>query len=451
MLGRVAANQPVNAERAVVVTVALGITLAPLNSTMIAVAQPRIIQEFGVPVGSAGWLVTLYLIAMAAAGPLAGKLGDRLGRRAFFLGGLAVFGLASLAASLATSFPALLALRTLQAAGGAAAFPNGAALVREVVAPERRGSAMGLVGAAAGLAAALGPLVGGLLAQSDWRAIFLANLPLCAAALAVGWWSVPVGRRRPGPPFDVPGALLLTLVLALTAWSLIAWSREPLVRLALPAAALLGILFVRLEARHPDPVLDPRLFRHPAFAAANAGVALSNLAMYVTLLVLPLLAGAAGREARVGLELALLSGASVALAPLGGRLADELGRRRPAVLGYALLAAGLLPLAVAPDAAGLRAAGLLVAGVGLGLSSAGVQAAATEAVPARVAGAAAGVFSTGRYLGSVLGSSLLAGLVSPGRPEGFAVVSWVVVTAASLAGLAATRLHDRPPPEPAAD
>src|SRR5207244_3815014 len=133
-------------ERPIMATAALSTMLAPLNSTMIAVALPSIMAEFGASVAAAGWLVTGYLIGMAALQPVAGKLGDRFGRRRFILVGLAYFGLASLGATLATSLEMLIFFRIQQAIAGAVALPNGTALVREVLPPERRASGFGMVG-----------------------------------------------------------------------------------------------------------------------------------------------------------------------------------------------------------------------------------------------------------------------------------------------------------------
>ena len=183
-------------ENAAVITVALATMLAPLNSTMIAVALPHVIAEFGVDIASAGWLVTAYLIAMAALQPVAGKLGDRLGRRRLILGGVAWFGLVSMGAATASSLSALLFFRVQQAIAGAVALPNGAALLREVVPADRRAGRFGLVGAAIALAAAAGPPLGGLLVgTAGWRAIFYVNLVFVLPTLLLGWRSSRSNRR----------------------------------------------------------------------------------------------------------------------------------------------------------------------------------------------------------------------------------------------------------------
>ena len=172
-------------QRAILVSVTLGGMLVPLNSTMIAVALPNIMREFGADVNAAGWLVSAYLITMATLQLIAGKLGDQLGRRALLLGGLIYFGLASLAAALSPSLLILLFFRIQQAIAGAILVTNGFALVFEVVPADHRGSSFGLVNTAVVLAAAAGPPLGGLLVgTAGWRAMFWANIPLVIAACA---------------------------------------------------------------------------------------------------------------------------------------------------------------------------------------------------------------------------------------------------------------------------
>jgi EmrB/QacA subfamily drug resistance transporter len=440
-------------ERAVLVAVALGALLAPLNSTMIAVALPRIVDDFHTSVGTVGWLVTSYLLALAVVQPVAGKLGDRHGRRGFVLGGLAVFGVASLGAALSPSLPFLIAFRVTQAVSGAVVFPNGAGLIRQLIPAERRGGAFGIVGGAIALAAGLGPLIGGLLLfAGGWRAIFFVNIPVVGAALVLAWRSVP---KRPGvmpsTAFDWLGATLLAVVLGGSAALVIEGRHAPSVLYAgVPLLVVLALEFVRLELRHPDPVFQPRFFAVRGFAAANGGIAASNLAFYTVLLATPILLTRHLHWAslQTGVALALLSAPMVVFSPVGGRLADRLGRRPPAVAGCAILALGLLPLALAP---GLSPYALLpclsLMGAGVGLSTAGLQASAIEALDPEQAGVAAGVFSTSRYIGSFAGSIALARLLDEGVGlSGFhavfliafaGAVASVLVTMALPAGRAA--------------
>ena len=412
---------------------------------MIAIALPDIVQALRVDLVSATWLITLYLIAMAALQPVGGKLGDTYGRRRLLLGSLAWFGAASLGAALASGLEWLIAFRLLQALAGAVMFPNAGALVRAEVG-ERRGSAYALIAAATGTGAAAGPVLGGLLVASfGWQATFLVNLPLVGLALVLAHRSIPAdGPRAPGR-FDAVGAVWLSALLGLGAWTLGRLRSET----AAMTAALVSILvvaavaFARFERGRTDAIIRPDLFRDRTFAAANGAIALGNLAMYGTMLAVPIvLAGSAdgaGAALGSGLALSALFVTSVALSPVGGRYADRVGRRWPAVTGYAIFAAGSLALAVAPPAAFLPA--LMLSGVGLGLSAGGLRAAAVESVDRVRAGLASGIFSTSRYAGGIAGALLVSLLVGD---EGAGALHAVCAAGALGASACALLLEDWP-------
>ena len=452
-------------ERLVVVTVTLSVMLAPLNSTMIAVAMPDIMQHFDVGIASAGWLVTSYLVAMASLQPVAGKIGDSFGRRRLVLGGLALFGVASLAAAVAPSLWLLLLFRVLQAVAGALIVPNGVAFLREAVPEERRGRSFGLLGVGIALAAGLGPPIGGALVEvADWRAIFFINLVLVIPGLILGWHVLP---RAAVPPqegrFDLPGAIMLPVLLVIGAALLMTVGRQTSVVMlvgGLIVAIPIAAAFAWQELRHPDPVFEPRFFRRRAFAAANAGIGFSNLAMYTLLLSVPLLlvTRSGSSSLQTGTILAALSASMIILAPLGGRLADRLGRRLPSTAGLAVMTTGALLIALEGSDISLvmLVVGLTLVGSGLAVATPGLQTTAVEAVDPQQAGAAAGVYSTSRYLGSILGSAIIAGLLhtDDGDASGMGLVFVVVVVAAVLATAASLGLRARPetsPPEAEGD
>jgi EmrB/QacA subfamily drug resistance transporter len=439
-------------ERAILFTVGFGGMLVPLNSTMIAVAIPNIGSQLGASVTQTGWLVTAYLITMAALPPITGKLGDRYGRRPFLLGGYAMFAVASLGAALASSIWTLIIFRGGQALAGAVIFPNGTALLREIVPEERRGARFGLLGSSIAFGAAVGPPLGGLLVElGDWPAIFWANLPIVAAVLIVAWRTIPRTQPvRTSQRFDVPGAGLLALVLASGAW-LLTRMRDVtpgtmVVTLAIVAAG--SVLFLWRELTYADPVVQPRFFRRRGFVAATGGIALSNLAMYALLLAVPLLLDRRGgwSEARIGFVLTSMSAGMVLLAPIGGRLSDRLGRRTPAVAGMCLLSAGVTALAVlGPDIATPRlVVALVVSGIGLGLGSGSLQTAAVETIEVEHAGMAAAASSTARYAGSIVGTAVLAGLAT--SVGGFQTVFTMMAVAALAAIVLALGLPTRARP-----
>lgn len=411
------ASTPEGRERWLLLAIAIGTTLAPLNSTMIAVALPDIQRDLEVSVTATAALVTLYLVAMAVGQPIGGRLGDLYGRRRVYLLGLAWFAVASAGCAFAPNLPILILFRTQQALAGALSFPTGAAMIREAVPEERRGGAFGVIGMAAGLAAASGPPLGGALVHAfGWPAIFWANVPVVGAAIALGWQSLPrrLPEREPKALFDLPGSALLAASLgAVILIPTLAKAGQPLLATFAGLAGIaLGVAFVQWERRATSPVVDVGLFTRPHFAAACASICLSNLVMYTTLLALPLyLEDVRGYGVQIaGFTLIALSAFAALWGPIGGRWTDQRGRWLPAVAGAAALCAGTVILTSAvrsPDLTPIVIA-LAAMGLGLGVSSAPVQTAAVEAVPHARTGSAAGIFSTSRYLGSVTGSTVLA-------------------------------------------
>ena len=280
------------AERTVLVAVALGTMLAPLNSTMIVVALPAILDDFNRSLAWGSWIVVSYLVAMAAIQPLGGSLGDRYGRRRMFIGGLAGFLLASLGAALAPTIEALIVARTVQALAGATAIPNGVALVRASLPADRQGRAFGTIGSGIAIAAAVGPPLGGIVSETfGWRWIFAANILLVVPALALALRLVADRPERRGASTWPVRCLLLvglvSLAFSLTIWRLdgVPWVVAPLLGL-LAGVALL--LLVRRARRIAAPALNPELFRRPGYTPATLTVLFSNLAMYTVLLSLPI-------------------------------------------------------------------------------------------------------------------------------------------------------------------
>jgi EmrB/QacA subfamily drug resistance transporter len=429
------------------ISVALGNLLVPLNSTMIVVALPQVARDLGVDVGDTSWLVTSYLIAMAALQPIAGRMGDRLGRRNVMLVALVFFAVASAGAAASSSILLLAVFRINQAIAAAALVPNGLGLLREAIPSGRRGAEFGIVSAATAVGATAGPLVGGLLAAVDWRWIFFVNVPICAAGLALSWRVLPSRAPRATTRFDLIGAVWLGVVLLAAAWVLVSLGRglDP-VTVAIGVAVLPAALaLLRYESRQPDPALPPSLFRIRPFAAACATVAFQNLAMYGTFLALPV--ALAGASVRSGIALAAFSGGSIILAPLGGLAADRYGPRLPTFAGALFLGVGLMPVALSAGQLPLEllAATLAFAGIGLALTFPSMRLAAVEVVPERYAALASGVFSTSRYFGGMLGSVAIAiALAGSVSTDSLRVLFWLFTLAAFAAAIPSLALPGQP-------
>lgn len=401
--------------------IALSAALAPLNSTMIAVALPEMSRALPADSGALRQaLVTSYLLTSIVLQSPGGKLGDRLGhRRALGLGQLLLAAGAALAHAWPV-LPVLTASRVVMAAGGAIVVPSATALLRTELPPEVRGRAFGAFGAVMGLSAGIGPIVGALLVgRFGWTSIFLANVPVVLLSAALAHVGAPSGPGAttpagPRPRFDVVGSVLLGASLA----GLVLGLEDARLRWAAALGALALVPFVLWERRALDPIIDFSLFERRAFVGGSLIIAIQNFAMYATIFELPQVAGrlftVGPRD--IGHALLAMMGTMVVVSPLAGRGADRLGARAVALSGCSLALAGMILLAARPLHAMTDAVpALVLLGAGLGLTSAPSQSAAMSDVPGEKSGMAAGLTSTMRYIGGIAGLTVL-GLVLTDRP-----------------------------------
>jgi EmrB/QacA subfamily drug resistance transporter len=420
--------------------IASGSILVPLNSTMLAVALPSVMDTFTVDASTVSSLVTLYLAAVAIALPVSGSLGDRFGHRRTFLIGIVAFTGASLLAATATSFAILAASRVLQAVSGALVSTSSTALVRSESPPDRRGAAFGLFDMLVSVSAAVGPLVGGLIVGAfGWRGLFLLAVPVAAVAIVTVGFLAPPRAERAGVsvarPIDVPGLVLLAATLVAILLAMRGALDGGIGSIAAVVAIPLAVTFVAVELRQDHPAVDPRLIASGPYAAALVGVFGMTVVLHGCFLVVPLLVERlqAGTPETSGLVLLGISALWAVAAPLGGRASDRRGRRAPAVAGAVVTAAGLAALwQVAAGSSTIVLGGLLsLVGLGMGLSGSPRQAAAMETVGPDHVGMAAGTYYTGRYLGGVVGASLA------GATLGSSVTASGVTTVFGLLTLAA--------------
>ena len=422
--------------------VASGAILVPLNSTMLAVALPGVMDDFTLGANAVSSLVTLYLGAVAVALPVGGSIGDRYGHRPAFLVGVIAFAVASAFAALATSFEILEVARVGQAVSGALISTSSAALVRETAPPSRQGEAFGLFDLLVSTSAAVGPFIGGLLVGGfGWRSLFVLAVPLgIVSAAFVGLRLRPetaeetAASRRTANPIDVPGLVLLALAIVAFLVAIRSGSANGALGLVAALAVVpLLVLFVWVELRTDRPAVDPRLFLRRPFAAAVAGVFGATVILHGSFVIVPLLVEILLHETAVtsGIVLLGLAGVGAIVAPFGGRFSDRNGRRVVVVAGSTISAIGLAALWLGSGAAtALSVAALLcVVGFGNGLVSPR-QAAALESVEKSRVGMAAGTYYTGRYLGGVVGASLAGAILgsqvtASGVATGFLVLTLV--------------------------
>jgi len=413
-------------------SIALGNALVPLNSTMIVVALPAIARDAHADLASASWLITTYLIAMAALQPIGGRLGDRFGRRRLMLGALAYFGLASVGAALSGSLAMLTFFRLQQALAGAIVLPNGLGILRHA-AGDRAGMHFGLMGAISGVAASVGPLIGGLLVPIDWRLIFTVNVPIVAIAFTLAWSNVPHEEPHARTTrFDVPGVVALGLLLSGAAWVLTSFGHgiPDAPTLALGAAVIAGaVAFVRYENAHEDPAFPPGLFRVRAFTAANGAMCFSNLALYATILAIPVLLADAASTLMIGVALFALSAMGIVLGPVAGALIDRFGARWPTVLGGVLIVIGALATGavVTGEQLVVLLPSLLVLGSGVAFTFPATRVGAIDTVAPRHAALASGVVSTSRYFGGMLGAIIASATLTAFAPASRGPVLFTVL------------------------
>jgi EmrB/QacA subfamily drug resistance transporter len=439
--------------------VASGSILVPLNSTMLAVALPGVMDEFHLGAATVATLVSLYLGAVAIALPVSGSLEDRYGARPTFLTGVIGFGLASLVAAVSGSFVLLQVARVLQAVMGALVSTSAAVLVREATPADRRGEAFGVFDLLTSTSAAIGPFVGGLLVGVfGWRSMFFLAIPIAiVAAGLVGFILRPTGQHGAGTgagaatpggphaerrPIDVAGLVLLGLAIAAFLVALRGPDAGPLWLLSIVAIVPLAVAFVLVELRSPRPAVDPHLFRVPAFAAAVAGIFGATVILHGTFVAVPLLVQQVLHQSAetTGLVLLGIAGVAGVVSPFGGRLSDRVGRRRLVVTGSVISAIALVGMWLPGGTASALSVALLlgVVGFGNGLTSPR-QVAALESTGRDRIGMAAGTYYTGRYLGGVVGAAVAGGVlgttVTAGGVStafGFLAVAGVFVAVVSL-------------------
>ncbi|MFI1509487.1 DHA2 family efflux MFS transporter permease subunit [Streptomyces sp. NPDC020597] len=407
---------------AVLVTLSLGFFMTLLDLTIVNIAIPDMISDLGATLDQALWTVSGYALALSVFLITASRLGDLRGPRTLFAAGLTVFTLASIACGLAPGAAALIAARAVQGLGAALLVPQTMTLIVSVFPADRRGTALGIWGMVAGAATLAGPTLGGVLVSTvGWRWIFLVNVPLGIAALALTFTVVPDIRPARTHRFDLPGVLLATAALFCLAfglqegeryhWSALIWT------LLAAGAVLAGAFLLHQRAtQEREPLVPFALFKDRNFTVMTVLVGLISIAMLG--LVLPFnlyLQSVLHMSAmKAGLVLAPSSVVSMALGPFAGRLADRVGGKPLLLAGLTLYACGIAAIAAIAGPATPWYAFLpatLLTGLGIGCTVAPMSTEAMRRIPPHLAGAASGVNNTVRQTGSVIGAATVSALL----------------------------------------
>jgi EmrB/QacA subfamily drug resistance transporter len=391
-----------------------------LDITIVNIALPDIMNSFNTGISTVEWVLNAYILAFAVLLITLGKLGDLYGRKLLFLGGLGLFTVSSLACGLAPNITTLIVARVFQALGGAAMMPATLSILN-VAFGDKRGMALGIWGAVAGVASALGPIIGGALVDAySWRWIFLINLPVgvlafIAAIIIIRESTDPTAERR----IDIPGVLAISTALFCLTYALVegqkyGWGSALIVGL-FAASFVTFVAFLAIERKIAAPLIRLNLFRNRTFTAGNSVglILMFGLLSIIFLLVLFMQLVLDYSAIKTGLVLLPLAGMTMIVAPISGRLSDTIGSRWLLFFGMAFAALGIYLMSnLTPTEAWQHLmAPLAVCGLGMGLVMAPTTSAVMASAPMERSGQAAGILATMRQVGSVLGISVIGAIL----------------------------------------
>jgi EmrB/QacA subfamily drug resistance transporter len=398
------------------VTVCVAVFMLLIDITVVNVALPDIQQELGASFSALQWVIDAYALTLAAFQLTAGTVGDRIGRKQVFIGGIALFILASLACGFAPNVQTLDAFRAVQGIGGAVMFANSLAILGQTYAGRDRGTAFGIWGATTGASVAIGPLVGGALTTGvGWRWIFFVNLPIGIVALIIAWRRLGAPAATGDREIDWAGLSLFSLALAALVFALIrgntaGWTSGQ--EIGLFAGAALGFAaFVHREYHAAvsggQPMFDVRLFRRPGFtgaqiAAFTVSAALFALFLYMTLYLQDILNFSAFQA---GLRLLAVTMLTVVAAPIAGKLSARVPLRLLIGSGLAVIGVGLLVMRGITATSGwlVLLPGFMISGLGSGITNSPLGSLAVGVVERWRSGMGAGVNNTFRQVGLATG------------------------------------------------
>lgn len=446
--------------RSTFIITSLALFMVSLDNLVVTTALPVIKADLGASLAQLEWTVNAYTLTFAVLLLTGAALGDRFGRKRVFIGGVALFTAGSAAAALAPSGDLLVVARAIQGVGAAVVTPLTLTLLSAAVPVERRGLALGAWGAIAGLAIALGPLVGGAIVEGlSWQWIFWLNVPLGIALVPLAGRLL-VESHGPDGSLDLPGLGLASSGLFALVWALIhgneeGWTSAGILVAFASAVALLGA-FVAWERRATSPMLPLRFFRSRAFTTANTVSLMMSFGVFGAIFLLAqffqVVQGYSPLQA--GLRTLPWTAMPIFVAPIAGILSDRIGGRPLLVAGMALMAAGLgwFAALASPTVDYLNLVpALVLAGTGMSLFFAPTANLVLSAVRPEEEGRASGANNTIREIGGVFGVAVLASVFSANgsyaSPEAFVdgmvPAVWVGTAVVAMAAVVALAIPAR--------
>jgi EmrB/QacA subfamily drug resistance transporter len=407
----------------------ISLFIVGLDNTIVNVALPSIRHDLDASVSQLQWTIDAYTLVLATLLMLAGSTADRLGRVRVFQVGLTVFTIGSLACSLAPTVGWLIAFRALQAIGGSMLNPVAMSIIRNTFEdPRERAQAIGVWGAVVGISMALGPVLGGALVELSWRAIFLVNIPVGLAAIALTARYVPESRAPHGRRPDPIGQALVIVLLSTLVYGII--EHAP-VFYAVAAVALVAL--VVYEPRRDEPLIELRFFRSVPFSGATltAISAFAALAGFLFMNTIYLQDVRGYSPVHAGLLTLPMAALTAIGGPLSGRVVGTYGTRGPLVVGgLGILVSSLMLTGLSPTTSiGWIIAAYVVFGIGFGVINPPITNTAVSGMPPAQAGVATAVASTSRMIGQSLGVAVV-GVTLHGALPGSSATGWWILTAA---------------------
>ncbi|MGO9308636.1 MAG: DHA2 family efflux MFS transporter permease subunit [Spirochaetia bacterium] len=322
----------------------IGAFMSILDTSIVNVAIPTIMNVFNIGASEVQWVSTIYMLALGVVVPFSGWLGDRIGFKRLYMLSLGVFVVGSLLCAVAWDFNALVVARVVQAIGGGMIMPTTMAMMFRMVPRTQFGSAMGIFGISILVAPAIGPTLGGYLVEYvDWRWIFTINLPVGVIGILLSFFVLPEFQSKHPGRLDIAGGVtsaggLFCLLLALTKGADWGWDAEQTI-LLFAVSFFAFVLFICLELTSENPLLDLRVFRYRSFTMANLMVIVTNVVMFSGLFFLPLFLQTFRGLGAMETGLLMMPGALISglMMPISGRLFDKVGPRPLALTGISLL------------------------------------------------------------------------------------------------------------------
>lgn len=453
ILASVPTPPPSASTRKILFVLFLGVLMAALDIAIVGPAIPALREHYGISERAVAWVFNVFVLFNLLGLPLMARLSDVYGRRAVYSANVIFFAAGSVVVALAPPFAGVLAGRALQGLGASGIFPVASALVGDVIRPEKRGAALGLLGAVFGLAFIIGPIIAGILLLVGWPWLFVVNVPLAMVVLAGGWRVLPSVASTERSHLDVPGIIVLGILLASFAIGMNRIETEQFFRSlaslqVLPWLALATILtpvFLRIERRSSNPLLRLRLFRNRQVVIAallGIGAGLTEAA-FVFMPAMAVTAFGVSKSTASFMLLPLVTAVAVG-SPVGGRLLDRFGPRVIILASTTLLTAGCAGMGFGTGSQMMFYSASILIGLGLsGLLGSSLSYILLQEADLAERTVAQGVVTLSISVGQLTGGALIGALVASATAEmrGYQLAFWWIAATALLLTIISTGLR----------